>query len=172
MRTYLTAYILIVCSALLASCSSSTKESTAEVNDGFIVKVGDMAPDFTITSIDGKEYSLSALKGKVVMLDFHVFGTKESTQRIMQMRELYNKYHDRGFEIYQVSFNDDEHFWKTQTAALPWISVRDADGVDSKLLMLYNIQKLPTFFLVDKTNTLYKRDEQIKDLDAEIQKIL
>ena len=38
--------------------------------------------------------------------------------------------------------------------------------------MLYNIQKLPTFFLVDKTNTLYKRDEQIKDLDAEIQKIL
>ena len=70
MRTYLTAYILIVCSALLASCSSSTKESTAEVNDGFIVKVGDMAPDFTITSIDGKEYSLSALKGKVVMLQF------------------------------------------------------------------------------------------------------
>ena len=70
MRTYLTAYILVLCTALLASCSSSTKESTAEVNDGFIVKVGDMAPDFTITSIDGKEYSLSALKGKVVMLQF------------------------------------------------------------------------------------------------------
>ena len=70
MRTYLTAYILVLCTALLASCSSSTKESTAEVNDGFIVKVGDKAPDFTITAIDGKEYSLSALKGKVVMLQF------------------------------------------------------------------------------------------------------
>ena len=70
MRTYLTAYILVLCTALLASCSSSTKESTAEVNDGFIVKVGDKAPDFTITAIDGKEYTLSALKGKVVMLQF------------------------------------------------------------------------------------------------------
>ena len=70
MRTFLTAYILVLCTALLASCSSASKESAAEVNDGFIVKVGDKAPDFTITAIDGKEYTLSALKGKVVMLQF------------------------------------------------------------------------------------------------------
>ncbi|WP_337670252.1 thioredoxin-like domain-containing protein [Prevotella pectinovora] len=120
----------------------------------------------------GNMRRLTDLAGKAVLLDFHVFASEGSTQRIMKLRELYNKYHSRGLEIFQVSLDPEEHFWKTQTAALPWISVRDADGVDSKLLMLYNIQKLPTFFLVDKTNTLYKRDEQIKDLDAEIQKIL
>ena len=128
--------------------------------------------DISLMDNRGNVRNLSDLKGKVVMLDFHVFGTKESTQRIMQMRELYNKYHDRGFEIYQVSFNDDEHFWKTQTEALPWISVRDADGGNSQNLVAYNVNTLPTFFLIDRNNVLQKRDAQIKDIDKEIQSLL
>lgn len=120
----------------------------------------------------GNVRRLTSLKGKVVLLDFHVFGADGSTQRIMQLRELYNKYHSRGLEIYQVSFDPDEHFWKTQTAALPWICVHDDDAMNSNLLLQYNIQRIPTFFLVDKTNTLYKRDSQIKNLDAEIQGLL
>lgn len=55
---------------MLASCSSSTKESEAETDDGFIVKVGDEAPDFTVTTIDGEKYTLSEFRGKVVMLQF------------------------------------------------------------------------------------------------------
>ena len=128
--------------------------------------------DISLMDNRGNVRNLSDLKGKVVMLDFHVFGTKESTQRIMQMRELYNKYHDRGFEIYQASFNDDEHFWKTQTEALPWISVRDADGGNSQNLVAYNVNTLPTFFLIDRNNVLQKRDAQIKDIDKEIQSLL
>ena len=107
-----------------------------------------------------------------VLLDFHVFGTKESTKRIMMLREIYNKYHDRGLEIYQVSLDPDEHFWKTQTAALPWISVRDPQGLNSQNLSSYNVQSLPTFFLIDRNNVIYKRDAQIKDLDSEIQGLL
>lgn len=115
---------------------------------------------------------LSDLKGKVVILDFHVFATKESAARIMKLRDVYNKYHAQGLEIYQVSLDSDEHFWKQQTAALPWISVRLADGLEAEELVHYNIQDLPTFFLIDKTNSLYKRDIQIKDLDKEIQSLL
>lgn len=128
--------------------------------------------DIELRDNKGSVRRLTDLEGKVVLLDFHVFVAKGSTQRIMQLRELYNKYHSRGLEIYQVSLDPDEHFWKTQTAALPWICVRDENSVNSNLLVLYNIQQLPTFFLVDKTNTLYKRDAQIKDLDAEIQSLL
>ncbi|MBR5929451.1 MAG: DUF4369 domain-containing protein [Prevotella sp.] len=115
---------------------------------------------------------LSDLKGKVVMLDFHVFATKESAARIMKLRDIYNKYHAQGLEIYQVSLDSDEHFWKQQTAALPWISVRLPEGLEAPELAHYNIQDLPTFFLIDKTNSLYKRDIQIKDLDKEIQSLL
>ena len=78
--------------------------------------------DIALTDNKGQVRHLTDLTGKVVLLDFHLFATRESTERIMMLRELYNKYHDRGFEIYQVSIDPDEHFWKTQTAALPWIS--------------------------------------------------
>ena len=126
--------------------------------------------DIALADNKGQVRRLSDLKGKVVLLDFHAFGTKQSTQRIMMMRSLYNKYHAAGFEIYQVAVDPDEHFWKTQTAALPWISVR-ADE-ESQTLSLYNVQSIPTFFLITKDNVLYKRDVQIKDVDAEIKALL
>ena len=120
----------------------------------------------------GNRRNLTDLKGKVVLLDFHVFGSNGSTKRIMEMRELYNKYHGRGFEIYQVALDPDEHFWKTQTAALPWISVRDAQGLQSQNLASYNVSSIPTFFLIDRNNEVYKRDAQISDIDAEINALL
>ena len=120
----------------------------------------------------GQVRRLSDLKGKVVLLDFHVFASSESTKRIMMLRELYNKYHAAGLEIYQVSVDPDEHFWKTSTAALPWISVRDENGIQGKSLTLYNVQSIPTFFLIDRNNTLQARDAQIKDLDAAIKNLL
>ena len=120
----------------------------------------------------GQVRRLSDLKGKVVLLDFHAFASSESTKHIMMLRELYNKYHAAGLEIYQVSVDPDEHFWKTSTAALPWISVRDENGIQGKSLTLYNVQSIPTFFLIDRNNTLQARDAQIKDIDAAIKNLL
>ena len=115
---------------------------------------------------------LSDLKGKVVLLDFHLFASNESTKRIMMLRELYNKYHAAGLEIYQVSVDADEHFWKTSTAALPWICVRDEGSLQGQSLQLYNVQSIPTFFLIDRSNTLQARDAQIKDIDVAIKNLL
>jgi peroxiredoxin len=127
--------------------------------------------DFTLTDNRGAQRSLSSLKGKVVMLDFHVFATGESMKRIMMLRELYNKYHAQGFEIYQVSLDEDEHFWKTQTSALPWVSTR-MDDDSQQVLRLYNVQQVPTFFLLDRNCNVVKRDAQIKDIEAEIKALL
>ena len=121
---------------------------------------------------NGKTCKLTSLKGKVVLLDFHLFASKGSTERIMHMRDLYNKYHAQGFEIYQVSLDPDEHFWKESVAALPWVCVRDANSTGSVYLTQYNVQSLPTFFTIDRNNVLQKRDAQIKDLDAEIKGLL
>ena len=128
--------------------------------------------DIALTDNKGQVRHLTDLKGKVVLLDFHVFALEDSPARILMLRELYNKYQAQGFEVYQVSLDTDEHFWKQQTAALPWVSVRDADGVQSQRLLLYNIQSIPEFFLIDRGNNLVKRSAQIKDLEAEIRKLL
>ncbi|MCD8291619.1 MAG: DUF4369 domain-containing protein [Prevotella sp.] len=128
--------------------------------------------DISLEDNKGNVRSLTDLKGKVVMLDFHVYGSSESPKRIMQMRDIYNKYHSQGLEIYQISLDTDEHFWKTQTAALPWICVRDPQGINSSNIAAYNVQKIPTFFLINKNNEVQMRDEQIKDINAEIEKML
>lgn len=127
--------------------------------------------DFTLTDNTGAARSLSSLKGNVVLLDFHLFADQNSMKRIMSLRELYNKYHSQGFQIYQVAIDGDEHFWKTQTAALPWISTRVDDNTSS-VLQIYNVQQVPTFFLLDRSCNVVKRDAQIKDIDAEIKALL
>ena len=127
--------------------------------------------DFTLTDNTGAARSLSSLKGNVVLLDFHLFADQNSMKRIMWLRELYNKYHAQGFQIYQVAIDGDEHFWKTQTAALPWISTRVDDNTSS-ILQMYNVQQVPTFFLLNRSCNVVKRDAQIKDIDAEIKALL
>ena len=128
--------------------------------------------DLAMEDSKGQVRRLTDLKGKVVLLDFHLFASSESTKRIMMLRELYNKYHAAGLEIYQVSVDPNEHFWKTSTAALPWICVRDEGGIQGQSLQLYNVQSIPTFFLIDRTNTLKARDAQIKDIDEAIKNLL
>lgn len=127
--------------------------------------------DINLPNNKGGMSRLSDLRGKVVLLDFHVFASEASTQRIMSMRELYNKYHSRGLEIYQVSLDSNEHFWKTQTAALPWVCVH-ADDNSTEAVQNYNVQVVPTFFLLDRNTNVVKRDAQVKDLDAEINALL
>lgn len=128
--------------------------------------------DIVLPDNKGQVRKLSDLKGKVVILDFHLFGIEKSPERIILLRELYNKYQAQGLEIYQVSLDPDEHFWKQQTAALPWVSVRDPQGLDSQTLITYNIQGLPDYFLISRDNALYKRAAQVKDLEAEIRSLL
>ena len=128
--------------------------------------------DIALTDNKGQMRHLTDLKGQVVLLDFHIFAMDESPARILMLRELYNKYHAQGFEVYQVSLDPDEHFWKQQTAALPWVNVRDADGVNSQRLMLYNVLSIPDFFLIDRGNNIVTRAANIKDLEAEIKKLL
>ena len=120
----------------------------------------------------GNIRKLTSLKGKVVLLDFHAFASKGSTARIMMLRELYNKYHAQGLEIYQVSLDPDKHFWKESVSALPWICVHDENGANSAFAAQYNVQTIPTFFLIDRQNVLQKRDTQISDIDATIKSML
>lgn len=127
--------------------------------------------DLPLVDNKGNIRHLTELAGKVVLLDFHLFSADGSPARIMSLRELYNKYHDRGLEIYQVSLDEDEHFWKTQTAALPWISVRDDNGARSGAY-LAAAPGVPCSFIIGRNNEVVMGPAQIKDLDSDIAKHL
>lgn len=118
----------------------------------------------------GNERHLTDFKGQVVLLDFHVFGMKGSTEYIMHLRDLYNKYHSRGLEIYMVSLDENQHFWKEQVANLPWVNVYDDKGVSQAYTA--TATTLPIIYLIDRGNNVVKNSSQIKNLDEEIQKLL
>lgn len=125
--------------------------------------------DVSLPDIKGNLKTLSELKGKVVLLDFTVYQNQASPARNILLRELHTAFAERGLEIYQVSLDTDEHFWKTSASNLPWICVRDAEGTAART---YNVQELPTYFLINRNNELYKRSSDVENLNNEIQKLL
>lgn len=149
---------------------NTRKPSAAPIPEELIHEVTLL--DLALPDLRGNIRRLTDLKGKVVLLDFTVYQNQASPARNIAMRELYDKYAAQGLEIYQVSFDTDEHFWKTSADNLPWICVRDAEGSSA---MTYRVETLPTYFLIDRANGLYKRNSDIKDadqLETEIEKLL
>lgn len=128
--------------------------------------------DVTLPDINGRERSLSELKGKVALLDFTAYSAEQSQERLMVMRNLYEKYHNRGFEIYQISFDNDQHYWKTVCQNLPWICVYNIEGTGSDIATIYQVQQINTYFLIDRDNNLVARAENIPDLEKAIEALL
>ena len=127
--------------------------------------------DIELPDIHGKNRKLSDIRNKVVLLDFTAYSLPSSQERIMQMRGLYDRYAAQGFEIYQVSIDPDEHYWKTACEHLPWTCVYESRGEASGYLGSYLVRRLPTFFLIDRHGDLVARDEQIEDLEKAIGKL-
>lgn len=128
--------------------------------------------DIALPDINGATRHLTDLKGKVVMLDFNVYGHPQSAARVLILRELYDKYAAQGLEIYQVSLDENEHFWKTAVENIPWVCVRPNDGPYAKEPTLYGVRELPTYFLINRAGEIVLRDENVKDLEKELERLL
>ena len=151
----------------------NTREPQHEVVeiDPSIIKEADII-DIKLKDLKGNIRTLTELKGKVVLIDFTVYNNAMSAAHNLALRELYNKYQSKGLEIYQISLDSDEHFWKTSADNLPWVCVRDAAGPYSQYVSIYSVAGLPSVFLVGRDNILKMRGENIKDLEAEVRKLL
>ena len=144
------------------------QERALEIDENKISETGII--DINLPDINNKMHSITDLKGKVVLIDFTLYGAKESSERIRLMRTLYDKYHAQGFEIYQVSLDEDIHFWKYSCENLPWICVHETDGTATRI---YGIANLPTFFLVNRSNEIVVRSDFMEgSLESNVQKLL
>lgn len=128
--------------------------------------------DINLRDLKGNVRKLTDLKGKAVILDFTIYQTAVSASHNYLLSDLYQKYASQGLEIYQVSLDADEHYWKTVADNLPWICVRDANGIYSQFASIYNVQAVPTLFLISRGNELKARSEEIKDLEAAVKALL
>lgn len=117
--------------------------------------VGTMAPDFTLKDLNGKDFKLSSLRGKYVLLDFWGSWCGWCIKGMPKMKEYYEKYKGK-FEILGVDCNDTEAKWKAavEKHQLPWIHVYNPK--DSKVLSDYAVQGFPTKIVIDANGKIIK----------------
>ena len=127
--------------------------------------------DITLPDNTGKQQTLSNLKGKLVVLDFSAIEMQKSQAYIFELREIYNTYKKRGLEIYSISLDRNKLLWEDGVANLPWINVYAGEQT-TDVLMRYNVQNLPTLFLLDRKGNVQGRYSSFEQLDADIRKYL
>lgn len=132
-------------------------------------------PDITMPDVNGVEQSLQSLKGNAILLMFWSASMDDQRMLNQDLLDVYGKYHDQGFEIYQVALDIDKANWSRVVKAqkLPWISVNDGLGVDSPSLMMYNVQAIPAMFLISKDGDVFVKDiTSVEMLEREVKKLL
>lgn len=130
-------------------------------------------PDIKMKNQHGQEVKLSSLKGKVVLLDFWDPAQETSLENNLGLVSIYNKFKDRGFEIYQVSLSTKAPWLAAvQRQNLQWICVSDFLGQNSAAAMVYNVKSIPANFLIDRKGDLVGRNIFGKELEASITKAL
>ncbi|GHV20189.1 hypothetical protein FACS1894174_01520 [Bacteroidia bacterium] len=125
--------------------------------------------EIKLPNIEDQEISLfESCKGKVTLVDFTAYQMKESPAHNIILNEFYEKNKSHGFEIFQISLDADEHFWKNAAINLPWICVRDKKSMYSQYALNYNVKNLPTAFLMNRKGEIIKRIESFDNLEKEI----
>ena len=119
------------------------------------VAEGNVAPDFTLKDLQGKDLSLSSLRGKYVVLDFWGSWCGWCIKGIPEMKKYYAKYKDR-MEILGIDCRDTEEAWKAavEKHELPWLHVRN-DG-EPDVTVMYAIQGFPTKIVIDPDGKIAK----------------
>ena len=151
------------------------------------IQPGNVAPDFTAEDINGKKFTLSSLKGKVVILDFWASWCKPCRASNPHMLQLYKKYHDKGLELVYVSDDDSApEKWRKAVEedklvgdgfhhvlrGMKWDRSKGMDGIDhtNDISDKYAIHFLPTKYLIDREGNIIGKVED-ETLDTKLKEI-
>lgn len=131
-------------------------------------------PEIELPDIYGQTHKLSSLQGSVILLYFWAAEVGNSNTVNADLKHIYDKYHDRGLEIYQVSADTDSALWieAVRSQNLPWISVCNYEGPYSVPFRVYNVTTLPTLYLINRKGDVVTDKIEFRDLDSRIAALL
>ncbi|MFP4621081.1 MAG: thioredoxin-like domain-containing protein [Bacteroidales bacterium] len=117
-------------------------------------------PDIRLPNLQGDSVSLNSLDDKIILLSFWASWSEQSIQRNLELMNLYRRYHDNGFEIYQVSLDQERSDWENAVNfdQLPWINVSSLKGTDTYAARIYNVKELPTDYLIHRERGVIEKN--------------
>jgi len=147
------------------------KAREAEINSA--VGIGVMAPEIALPNPNGDTIQLSSLKGKYVLLDFWASWCRPCRIENPVLVKNYKKYHEKGFEIYQVSLDKKKDAWLNaiESDKLNWLHVSDLQFWNSSAAQLYKVQAIPANFLLDKNGRIIAKNLRGDALEAKLSEL-
>lgn len=135
----------------LLDAEARTREQRMNLEQAFAQAQEAGFPNLIIKDLNGENVSLASLDSKVTMV--HFWDVEDPAQKMINLdilMPLYEEFHDKGFEIYAVCVSANKPRWAqiVKEQGLPWINVCDGLGLASGALTLYNIQALPSTFII------------------------
>jgi len=139
------------------------------------VTVGYMAPNFTLPDSTGKKkYSLSSFKGNYLLVDFWASWCGPCKTEIPFIKQAYERFHSKGFDVLSVSLDDKREAWLNglKQFEMPWPQVSEIKGFRSVVNDLYPIPSIPKTLLLDKTGKIIATDLRGEALDKKLEELL
>ena len=141
---------------------------------GPIPNIADHRLDFTVAGLKGDSIQLSSLKGKVLLLDFWASWCGPCRYSNKNLVKLYGKYKDRGLQILSVSLDDEIKDWKKAVVKdkITWLQGIDLRGWDAMSAIKWQVDALPSTFLVNKDGDVVLINPEKDDLEKKIKELL
>ena len=139
--------------------------------------VGNTAPDFTLTSVNGKNITLSKVEAKYKLVDFWASWCIPCRASFPHLMDLYKKYGKDGFEVVGVGTSDVEEKWRKaiEEDKTPWIHVFDSKvkkrDMYGPVAKKYGVPHLPTTFLMDSNQKIILRNPTKEELDEKLKEL-
>ncbi|MHC2990767.1 alkyl hydroperoxide reductase [Pontibacter sp. HJ8] len=136
--------------------------------------VGSVAPDFSLATPEGGSIALSSLRGKYVLIDFWASWCGPCRKENPNVVKMYNRYKDKGFEIFGVSLDQSREKWLKAIAddKLTWPHVSDLKGWESAAAQLYQVDAIPQTILLDKEGKIIAKGLRGAELEAKLASLL
>ncbi|MCQ4873589.1 TlpA disulfide reductase family protein [Butyricimonas paravirosa] len=135
---------------------------------------GSSAPEFELTTPDGKNLALKDLRGHIVLIDFWASWCGPCIDEMPNVKALYEKYHDRGLEIVGVSMDNNKAKWEgaIERAGLVWHHVSSLKGMNRcPVAKLYQVVAIPKLYIVGKDGKIIAKDLRGEDLREKIDEL-
>lgn len=154
--------------------SKYTKSLDARLAQMRGTALGSAAPDIKLPSPAGPEVALTSLRGKYVLIDFWASWCGPCRQENPNVVRMYNKYKDKGFEIFGVSLDQDRTKWlkAIENDKLTWPNVSDLKGWESSAATLYGITAIPQTVLLDKEGKIIAKNLRGAALEEKLASLL